>query len=79
MCSAPSSAAVLPSIPQVIWSPKTTHWMQSASGLYDLATQLPGMAGVRQIQGASHAIQENGDAMQGMEEAAVAVHIMSKD
>lgn len=53
--------------------------MQPASERYDLVTQLPGKASVRQVQGARHAIQENGDAMQGMEEAAVAVHILSKD
>lgn len=79
MCSAPSSAAVLPSNPRVVWSRKTTHWMRPASERYDLVTQLPGKTSVRQGQGVRHAIQENGDAMQAMEEAAVAVHILSKD
>ena len=42
-------------------------------------TQLRGEAGVRQVQGARHAIQENGGGSQGIEEAALAVHILSKD
>lgn len=63
----------------MVWSRKTTHWMRPASERDDLVTQLPGNAGVRQVQRARAAIQENGDAMQRMEEAAVAVHILSKD
>lgn len=47
--------------------------------LYELATQLRGEAGARQVQGARHAIQENGGGLQGVEEAAVAIHILSKD
>ncbi len=47
--------------------------------LYELVTQLRGEAGVRQVQGARHAIQENGGGMQGIEEAALAVHILSRD
>jgi len=46
--------------------------------LYELVTQLRGEAGARQVQGARHAIQENGGGMQGVEEAAVAIHILSK-
>jgi hypothetical protein len=30
------------------------------------------------VRGARHAIQENGGGMQGVEEAAVAIHILSK-
>jgi len=47
--------------------------------LYELVTQLRHEAGPRQVQGARHAIQENGGGMQGIEEAALAVHILSKD
>ncbi|MBN3786833.1 thiolase family protein [Burkholderia sp. Ac-20353] len=47
--------------------------------LYELVTQLRGEAGERQVQGARHAIQENGGGFQGIEEAALAVHILSKD
>ncbi|WP_354683286.1 thiolase family protein [Cupriavidus necator] len=46
--------------------------------LYELVTQLRGEAGVRQVAGARHAIQENGGGLQGVEEAALAVHILSK-
>ena len=46
--------------------------------LYELTTQLRGEAGARQVQGARHAIQENGGGLQGIEEAAVAIHILSK-
>jgi len=46
--------------------------------LYELVTQLRGEAGARQVRGARHAIQENGGSMQGVEEAAVAIHILSK-
>ncbi len=46
--------------------------------LYELVTQLRGEAGARQVPGARHAIQENGGGMQGVEEAAVAIHILSK-
>lgn len=46
--------------------------------LYELVTQLRGEAGARQVQGARNAIQENGGGMQGVEEAAVAIHILSK-
>jgi hypothetical protein len=41
-------------------------------------TQLRGEAGDRQVQGARHAIQENGGGMIGVEEGAAAVHILSK-
>ncbi len=46
--------------------------------LYELATQLRGEAGPRQVTGARQAIQENGGGFQGLEEAAVAIHILSK-
>jgi acetyl-CoA acetyltransferase len=46
--------------------------------LYELVTQLRGEAGSRQVEGARHAIQENGGGMQGVEEAALAIHILSK-
>ena len=46
--------------------------------LFELVTQLRGEAGARQVEGARHAIQENGGGMQGVEEAAVAVHILSR-
>ena len=46
--------------------------------LYELVTQLRGEAGKRQVTGASHAIQENGGGLQGIEEAAVVIHILSK-
>lgn len=46
--------------------------------LYELVTQLRGEAGKRQVQGARNAIQENGGGLQGIEEAAVAIHILSK-
>ena len=46
--------------------------------LYELVTQLRGEAGARQVDGARHAIQENGGGMQGVEEAAVAIHILSR-
>jgi acetyl-CoA acetyltransferase len=46
--------------------------------LYELVTQLRGEAGDRQVQGARHAIQENGGGMIGVEEGAAAVHILSK-
>ncbi|WP_373080728.1 thiolase family protein [Zhongshania sp.] len=47
--------------------------------LYELVTQLRGEAGPRQVHGARHAIQENGGGLQGVEEAAVAVHILAKE
>ncbi|AOK14752.1 thiolase [Burkholderia cepacia] len=46
--------------------------------LYELVTQLRGEAGARQVDGARHAIQENGGGLQGVEEAALAVHILSR-
>ncbi len=46
--------------------------------LSELVTQLRGEAGARQVEGARHAIQENGGGNIGVEEAAVAVHILSK-
>jgi acetyl-CoA acetyltransferase len=46
--------------------------------LYELVTQLRGEAGERQVEGARHAIQENGGGLQGVEEAALAIHILSK-
>jgi acetyl-CoA acetyltransferase len=46
--------------------------------LYELTTQLRGEAGARQVPGVRHAIQENGGGLQGIEEAAVAIHILSR-
>ncbi len=46
--------------------------------LFELVTQLRGEAGARQVQGARHAIQENGGGLQGNEEAALAIHILSR-
>jgi acetyl-CoA acetyltransferase len=46
--------------------------------LYELVTQLRGEAGARQVEGARHAIQENGGGNIGVEEAAVAIHILTK-
>lgn len=46
--------------------------------LFELVTQLRGEGGVRQVDGARHAIQENGGGLQGVEEAAIAIHILSK-
>ena len=46
--------------------------------LYELVTQLREEAGARQVAGARHAIQENGGGMQGVEEAVVAIHILSR-
>jgi acetyl-CoA acetyltransferase len=46
--------------------------------LHELVTQLRGDAGKRQVEGARHAIQENGGGSQGVEEAAVAIHILTK-
>jgi len=47
--------------------------------LYELVTQLRGEAGARQVDGARHAIQENGGGLQGVEEAALAIHILGRD
>jgi acetyl-CoA acetyltransferase len=46
--------------------------------IFELVTQLRGEAGARQVEGARHAIQENGGGLQGIEEAAVAVHILTR-
>ncbi len=46
--------------------------------LYELVTQLRGEAGARQVAKARHAIQENGGGFQGIEEAAVAITILSR-
>lgn len=46
--------------------------------LFELVTQLRGEAGARQVAGARHAIQENGGGLVGVEEGAVAVHILSR-
>jgi len=46
--------------------------------LFELVTQLRGEAGARQVPGARHAIQENGGGLQGIEEAAIAIHILSR-
>ncbi len=46
--------------------------------IHELVTQLRGEAGARQVPGARNAIQENGGGLQGIEEAALAVHILTK-
>ncbi len=46
--------------------------------LFELVAQLRGEAGDRQVPNARHAIQENGGGLQGVEEAAAAIHILSK-
>jgi acetyl-CoA acetyltransferase len=53
----------------------------SATGigqLFELVTQLRGEAGARQVEGARIALQENGGGLAGVEEAVVAVHILTK-
>ncbi len=47
--------------------------------LFELTTQLRGEAGARQVPGVRHAMQENGGGLQGIEEAAVAIHILSRE
>jgi len=46
--------------------------------LFELVTQLRGEAGARQVEGARHAIQENGGGLQGIEEGALAIHILTR-
>jgi acetyl-CoA acetyltransferase len=46
--------------------------------LHELVTQLRGGAGARQVPDARIAIQENGGGLQGIEEAAVAIHILGR-
>ncbi len=46
--------------------------------IYELVTQLRGEAGARQVQGARHAIQENGGGLVGVEEGAVVVNIFAR-
>jgi acetyl-CoA acetyltransferase len=46
--------------------------------IYELVTQLRGEAGARQVDSASYAIQENGGGLIGVEEGAVAIHILAK-
>lgn len=46
--------------------------------IHELVMQLRGEAGARQVAGARHAIQENGGGLQGIEEAALAVHILAR-
>jgi len=46
--------------------------------IHELVTQLRGEAGARQVEGARHAIHENGGGLLGLEEAAVAVNIYAK-
>lgn len=45
--------------------------------LHELVTQLRGEAGERQVAGARHAIQENGGGLVGVEEGAVAIHVLT--
>lgn len=49
------------------------------SMIYELATQLRGEAGPRQVQNAEFALQENGGGVIGLEEAACSVIILQKD
>ena len=46
--------------------------------IFELVTHLRGEAGARQVEGARFAIQENGGGLIGVEEGAVAVHILTK-
>lgn len=46
--------------------------------LHELTMQLRGEAGARQVPGARHAIQENDGGFQGVEEATVGIHILSR-
>ena len=46
--------------------------------IYELATQLRGEAGERQVEGARHAIQENGGGLVGIEEGAAAINIFAR-
>ena len=46
--------------------------------LHELVTQLRGEAGARQVEGACHAVHENGGGLRGIEEAAVAINILAK-
>jgi hypothetical protein len=49
-----------------------------ALALESVADQRGIRNGARQVEGARHAIQENDGGLQGVEEAAVAVHILSR-
>jgi acetyl-CoA acetyltransferase len=49
------------------------------SMIYELATQLRGEAGERQVEGAELALQENGGGVLGLEEAACSVIILARD
>jgi len=49
------------------------------SMVYELATQLRGEAGKRQVKNAEFALQENGGGVIGFEEAACSVIILQKD
>ncbi len=46
--------------------------------LHELVAQLRGEAGARQVAGARVAMQENGGGLVGVEEAAVAIHILTR-
>ena len=46
--------------------------------IHELVTQLRGEAGARQVPGARVAMQENGGGLVGIEEAAVAIHILTR-
>ena len=46
--------------------------------IYELATQLRGEAGSRQVEGARFAIAENGGGMHGIEEAVACVTILQR-
>ena len=46
--------------------------------IYELVTQLRSEAGARRVEGASRALQENGGGLIGVEEAAVAINVLTR-
>jgi acetyl-CoA acetyltransferase len=46
--------------------------------IHELATQLRGDAGPRQVEGAKVALAENGGGVVGHEESALCIHILEK-
>ena len=47
--------------------------------IYELAVQLRGEAGARQVDGARHAIAENGGGIYGIEEATCCITVLGRD
>ena len=71
-------AACCRSIPPAAWNPRDTRSARRASASFmNWSTQLRGEAGARQVDRCPLAMQENGGGMQGVEEAAVAIHILT--